>query len=115
MIRNQRGFEFIDLTKPKEPPKPIERKGLSEGLAFSPDGRMVAVSYIEGSVQLWDMATLQPVETLKGFLLGAHGVTFSPDGRYLMGINFNRFIHLWSAPTFEEIKAAEEEDARTRN
>jgi WD40 repeat protein len=42
-----------------------------------------AASDSSGIIRLWDVATLQLVATLKGFLLGAHSVAFSPDGRRL--------------------------------
>jgi eukaryotic-like serine/threonine-protein kinase len=158
VIPNNRGFLFFDAFRLNEAPMQIEAKGLVNDMAVSPDGRMAAAAYNEGLVQLWDMATLRPVDTLKGFLLGAHSVAFSPDGkriaagsngqeavklwdvetrqelltlsgegslfrylmfspdgRYLLAINLDGLIHLWSAPTWEEINAADVEEAAARN
>ncbi len=104
LIRNQRGFRLIDLTTPNETPKQIEHKGLFESLAFSPDGRMAAVAYNEGFIQLWDMATLQPLETLRGFLLGVHSVAFSPDGKRLAaGSSGHEAVKLWDTETRQEV------------
>jgi WD40 repeat protein len=65
---------------------------------------MAAAAYNEGLVQLWDMATLQPLETLKGFLLGAHSVAFSPDGtRLAAGSNGQEAVKLWDTETRQEV------------
>jgi WD40 repeat protein len=65
---------------------------------------MAAAAYNEGLVQLWDMATWQPVETLKGFLLGAHSVAFSPDGtRLAAGSNGQEAVKLWDTETRQEL------------
>jgi serine/threonine protein kinase/WD40 repeat protein len=157
-IVKEGGLLFFDATKPNETPRQIECQGDFYDATLSPDGRTLAAAYGEGFVQLWDMATLQPVEKLRGFLLGVHSVAyspdgkrlaagsdgqeavklwdtetrqevltlsgegsvffvlkFSPDGRSLLAVNFDGVIHLWSAPSWEEIKAAEMEDAAARN
>jgi serine/threonine protein kinase/WD40 repeat protein len=157
VIMNSRGFLFFDATRLNDAPKQIESKGEFYDLDVSPDGRTVAAAYDNG-VRLWDMATLQRVDTLKGFLLSTHSVAFSPDGkrlaagsngqeavkmwdtetrqevltlggkgsvfirivfspdgRYVLASNFAGVMHLWSAPTWEEIKAAENEEATARN
>jgi len=51
-----------------------------------------------------DVATLQPVATLKGFVLGAHSVAFSPDGRRLAaGSNGREAVKLWDVETRQEV------------
>ena len=37
-----------------------------EGVAFSPDGKTLAMASREANVQLWDVATGKLLETLKG-------------------------------------------------
>ena len=65
---------------------------------------MIAASDTSGMVWLWDVATLQPVATLKGFLLGAHSVAFSPDGRRLAaGSNGQEAVKLWDVETRQEV------------
>jgi len=105
VILNNRGLLFFDATKLNEAPKQIEgKKGLLNALAISPDGRMLAVAYNEGFVQLWDLATGQPLDPLKGFLLGAHSVVFSPDGtRLAAGSNGQEAVKLWDTETRQEV------------
>jgi WD40 repeat protein len=56
---------------------------------------MAAASDSSGMVWLWNVATLQSVATLKGFMLGAHSVAFSPDsGRLAAGSNGREAVKL---------------------
>ena len=125
VIMDSGAIHFIDVTKLHEAPNQIEIRGIPVGLATSPDGRvaaarftfqagpnsvavspngrMAAVAYDEGIV-LWDMATLEPLATLKGFLLAAHSVAFSPDGRRLAaGSDGLESVKLWDTDTRQEI------------
>ena len=54
-----------------------------EDVAFSPDGKTLAMASREGNVQLWDVATGKLLETLKGHSSAVLAVAFSPDGRTL--------------------------------
>jgi WD40 repeat protein len=49
---------------------------------------------------VWDMTTLKPVATFKGFLLGLHSVACSPDCRRLAaGSNRPETVKLWDVVT----------------
>jgi WD40 repeat protein len=54
-------------------------------MSFSPDGRRLAVGYMNdssvGAVQVWDLANGTVTLTLDGFQLGVLSVAFSPDGK----------------------------------
>ncbi|HTA31107.1 MAG TPA: WD40 repeat domain-containing protein, partial [Candidatus Cybelea sp.] len=97
-------FRLFDVTKLNEAPKVFQTGFELNDWAGSPDGRMAAASDTSGMVWLWDVATLQPVATLKGFLLGAHSVAFSPDGRRLAaGSNGREAVKLWDVETRQEV------------
>ena len=71
---------------------------------FSREANKAAAAYGDGFVRVWDWATLQLTETLKGVLLGFHSVTFSPDGtRLAAGSNGQEAVKLWDAHTLQEL------------
>jgi serine/threonine protein kinase/WD40 repeat protein len=97
-------FRLFDVTRLNEAPKVFQTGFELNDWAGSPDGRMVAASDSSGLVWLWDVATLQPIATLRGFLLGAHSVAFSPDGRRLAaGSNGQEAVKLWDVETRQEV------------
>lgn len=64
-------------------PAPHQRRDIS-GIAFSPDGKLLATAGLDGSMVLWDLARRAPI----GPPLDPEGgsvtaVAFSPDGRTL--------------------------------
>src|SRR5262249_13071828 len=81
-------------------------------LAFSPDGRTLAVGTLHvkkvvtwegGEVALWDLAAGQPARRLRGHDDDVRTLTFSPDGRRLVSGGFDRRIKLWEPTSGEEI------------
>jgi WD40 repeat protein len=97
-------FRLFDVTRLNEAPKVFQSGFELNDWAGSPDGRMATASDSSGIIRLWDVATLQLVATLKGFLLGAHSVAFSPDGRRLAaGGNGQEAVKLWDVGTRQEV------------
>ncbi len=79
------------------------RPGQVEDVAFSPDGKTLAVASREGSVQLWDVATGKLLETLKGHSSAVLSVAFSPDGRTLASGGTDQTVRLWNVETRREL------------
>ena len=88
-------------------------------IAFSPDGSTLA-SDTDNTIQLWDAATGQEIETKKLFWvdIGGHftadinSIAFSPDGQMIAGgINERETICIWNAATGEQRRAIKEDAA----
>jgi WD40 repeat protein len=78
-----------------------------KGLALSPDGRTLAVTQKEGTVDLVDARTLAVRRRLQVQRRAALGVEFSPDGRLLAVSGDGARVTLWDARTlaqFQELK-----------
>ena len=77
------------------PEEPAARlgKGTLGGIAYSPDGQILAVACGIG-IQLYDTVDLNEIALLQGY--SYNGIAFSPDGRLLAAAgNMGNEIHLW--------------------
>ena len=74
-----------------------------KGVAFSPDGKLLASAYGNGTVRIWNSATGQatgislPADTGPGG--GVEGVAFSPDGNLLATADADGTVRLWNPAT----------------
>lgn len=68
-----------------------------ESMAFSPDGKFLAVGTVDGRVQLWNMATGESGLSLSGHTQGATTIAFGAGG-YLLAVGTGSGdVRLWDA------------------
>jgi WD40 repeat protein len=89
------------------------------GITFSPDGRQIASIGIDGTIRLWDVATGQPIRTLRrpGEWLCAtayfivhraaewlYDVAYDPKGELLASGGMDREVTLWNVASGQEVQ-----------
>ena len=83
---------FVIVTNPGDSPV--------SSVAFSPDGKTIAISGLNGKTALMDIATQKVLATFTD--AGSSGVTttaFSPDGQTLAAGDYNGKTYLWNLRT----------------
>ncbi len=66
-----------------------------EGIAWSPDGKYLAVNSTFGETTIIDIATGDSSISHSGFMNSMECVAWSPDGRYVASASDNGTIHIW--------------------
>ena len=76
-------------------------------LAFSPDGRELAIGggWVPDSIRLWDPVRGEEIIGLRGHESHVTSLAFSPDGRTLVSGGDDRTVRLWEVATGKEIAA----------
>ena len=69
------------------------------GVAFSPDGTLLATASSDTTARIWDTATGQARTTLTGHTGRVNGVAFSPDGTLLATASDDQNARIWDITT----------------
>lgn len=80
------------------------------GVAFSPDGRLVAAAKQNGNVTIWQLQPRQPLHSLSAHTDLAYSVAFDPSGCILATGGLDRLVRLWNVETGELLAELGDED-----
>ena len=90
-----------------DPAKPLggefNLESAENGLAASPDGRLMAAACMGGHVAVWDMHTLQTVGEPLRYDQSMRRVAFSPNGRLLAAGGYATIVQILSATSLQQI------------
>ena len=77
----------------------------SSSVSYSPDGKMLAIGYLEGHLQLWDLEQQKLIRELEGYQGMVLDLAFSPNGKTLAAIFGypDMAIQLWKVPEGERL------------
>jgi WD40 repeat protein/serine/threonine protein kinase len=84
---------------------PVVAEG--RGVAFSPDGRLLAAGSADDTVTVWDSVSGQELRTLV-HPNWVESVAFSPDGRCLATGSADNTVRIWDVATGQELAAFRE-------
>jgi WD40 repeat protein len=92
--------EFVDVWDTNTGNRVFTLRGHAATLssvAFSPDGKRLAISGFDRSIGIWDVAKRKQSITIKGHADAVWNVAFSPDGKSLVSSSRDSTIKVWDA------------------
>ena len=78
------------------------------GIAFSPDGKSLAVSGSDKFIYIFDAATKSVIKKLNGNSKPLKSIYFSPNGEYLFVLNDGGEMSVWHLPDEKLLRGTKE-------
>ncbi|MCI0639105.1 MAG: WD40 repeat domain-containing protein [Gemmataceae bacterium] len=94
-------------TPPSPPPKETPSKFPALALAFSPDGKSLALGSADGNIQLINIADGKVVRAIPGHTSAVTGLAFHPSGNVLASCSKDRTVRLWNPANAQSFKVLE--------
>lgn len=85
------------------------------GVAYSPDGALIATASADTQVMLWDTASFESVRTLSGHGQIVRAVAFSPDSLNLVSGSDDKTARIWDAKSGKQIMVLEDRTGAIRD
>jgi WD40 repeat protein len=108
-VDNEQSLKLWSLPYGESKPELSGHKLGVYGVAFSPDGQLLASASIDDTCRLWNLSTGKEIAVLGGHKGGAFSVAFSPDGRTLLVGAGDSRVKLWNLATFRDMGTIEVE------
>lgn len=74
------------------------------GVAYSPDGKLIASAGWDKTIRLWDIATGKELRACTGHDAEIECLAFSPDGKLLASGAWDQTVRLWDVATGKEVR-----------
>ncbi|HSQ58367.1 MAG TPA: hypothetical protein VLM40_21785 [Gemmata sp.] len=75
------------------------------GVAWSPDGKLLAAAAVSGPITIYDAAMGKPLDELKGHGFGTAALAWQPNGNLLASVGQDGKARLWDGVAGKEFKA----------
>jgi eukaryotic-like serine/threonine-protein kinase len=85
-----------------EPQIVLGRQSGARGLAFSPDGSVLA-TFFDHTAVLWDVAKREQLGALRGHRERVLDVAFSPDGEWIATASLDYTVRIWERRTGQNV------------